>query len=64
MNNEPDYKDNLAFEPEMTKLDDAKRTLTSALQWLACPDDISELTGKCNEQKAFDEIRECLDRIK
>ena len=46
------------------KLDDAKRTLTSALQWLACPDDISELTGKCNEQNAFDEIRECLDRIK
>ena len=46
------------------KIDDAKRTLTSALQWLACPDDISELTGKCNEQNAFYEIRECLDRIK
>ena len=46
------------------KLDDAKRTLTSALQWLACPDDISELTGKCNVQNAFDEIRECLERIR
>lgn len=52
------------FEEPQQKLDDAKRTLTSALQWLACPDDISELTGKCNVQNAFDEIRECLERIK
>lgn len=27
MNNEPDYKDNLAFEPEMTKLDIAVKAL-------------------------------------
>lgn len=50
-------------ELEKTKkqLEIAKKSIQSALQYLACMDIISE--EKCNEQLAFDELRKTLEEL-
>lgn len=41
--------------------DKLREAINSALNFMACPDDLSELTGKCNDQAAFDVLREALN---
>ena len=41
--------------------DQLREAINSALNFMACPDDLSELTGKCNDQAAFDVLREALN---
>lgn len=38
-----------------------RKAINSALNFMACPDDLSELTGKFNDQAAFDVLREALN---
>lgn len=51
-------KENMRLQAEINRL---KKAINSALNFMACPDDLSELTGKCNDQAAFDELREALN---
>ncbi len=46
------------------KLDIAVNALNSAANYLTCMDDLSELTGKCNEQMALEIINKVLEKIK
>lgn len=41
--------------------DKLREAINSALNLMACTDDLSELTGKCNDQAAFDVLREALN---
>ena len=41
--------------------DKLREAINSALNFMACPDDLSELTRKCNDQAAFDVLREALN---
>ena len=49
------------LEKAECKLNLAKKSILSALQFLACMDRISE--EKCNEQLAFDELRKTLEEL-
>lgn len=49
------------LEAERVKVKKLKTAISSALNYLACPDDLTELNGKCNEQMAFDVLREAID---
>lgn len=49
------------LEKAECKLDLAKKSILSALQFLACMDRLSE--EKCNEQLAFDELRKALEEL-
>ncbi len=46
---------------QQAEIDRLKKAINSALNFMACPDDLSELTGKCNDQAAFDVLREALN---
>lgn len=47
-----------------TKLNLAIKAMNAAGNYLACMDDLSELTGECNEQMALNELTKALDKIK
>lgn len=47
-----------------TKLNLAVKAMNAAGNYLACMDDLSELTGECNEQMALNELTKALDKIK
>lgn len=49
------------LEKVKKQLDVAKKSILSALQFLACMDRISE--EKCNEQLAFDELNKALEEL-
>lgn len=49
------------LEKVKKQLDIAKKSILSALQFLACMDRISE--EKCNEQLAFDELNKALEEL-
>lgn len=46
---------------QQAEINRLRKAINSALNFMACPDDLSELTGKCNDQAAFDELREALN---
>lgn len=51
-------KENMRLQAEINRL---RKAINSALNFMACPDDLSGLTGKCNDQAAFDVLREALN---
>lgn len=53
-----DLRDQLEAKEQMIK--NYKKAISSALNYMACPDDLTEINGKCNDQMAFDILREVL----
>jgi hypothetical protein len=53
-----ELRDQLEAKEQMIK--GLKEAINSALNYMACPDDLTELNGKCNDQMAFDILREVL----
>lgn len=56
-------KSNREFTLEK-KLAIAIEGINSAAAFLACMDDLSEISGTCNEQAALNELNKALDKIK
>jgi len=46
------------------QLDIAIKSINSAAGYLACMDDLSEVSGKCNEQMALEELNKAIEQIK
>lgn len=46
---------------QQAEINRLRKAINSALNFMACPDDLSGLTGKCNDQAAFDVLREALN---
>ena len=57
------YKTDREIELEK-KLEIAIKAMNSAGNCLTCMDDLSELTGECNEQMALNTLTEALVKIK
>lgn len=55
------YNRKLKIEEQQAEINRLREAINSALNFMACPDDLSELTGKCNDQAAFDVLREALN---
>lgn len=53
-----ELRDQLEAKEQMIK--NYKKAISSALNYMACPDDLTEINGKCNDQMAFDILREVL----
>lgn len=53
-----ELRDQLEAKEKMIK--GLKQAISSALNYMACPDDLAEINGKCNDQMAFDILREVL----
>lgn len=53
-----ELRDQLEAKEQMIKK--YKKAISSALNYMACPDDLTEINGKCNDQMAFDILREVL----
>lgn len=53
-----ELRDQLEIKEQMIKK--YKKAISSALNYMACPDDLTEINGKCNDQMAFDILREVL----
>lgn len=53
-----ELRDQLEAKEQMIK--NYKKAINSALNYMACPDDLTEINGKCNDQMAFDILREVL----
>lgn len=52
------------LEQTQKKLDIAIKSINSATGFLTCMDDLSELSGKCNEQMALEELNKAIKQIK
>jgi hypothetical protein len=55
-----DLRDQLEAKEQMIK--NYKEAISSALNYMACPDDLTEINGKCNDQMAFDVLRRALEK--
>ena len=53
-----ELRDQLEAKEQMIK--NYKKAISSALNYMACPDDLTEINGKCNDQMAFDILRKVL----
>lgn len=53
-----ELRDQLEAKEQMIKK--YKKAISSALNYMACPDDLTDINGKCNDQMAFDILREVL----
>ena len=53
------------WDPDCKKIEEhltmCRDTIKNVLNYLACPDKISEM--ECNEQLAFNELRKCLEEL-
>lgn len=49
------------IEQQQAEINRLRDAINSTLNFMSCPDDLSELTGKCNDQAAFDVLREALN---
>jgi uncharacterized membrane protein YgaE (UPF0421/DUF939 family) len=44
------------------RIEKLRVAISSALNYLACLDDLTEINGKCNDQMAFDVLRMALEK--